>query len=87
MSVRINIHPILRRFTNDLGIIEVDGSTVGECLGHLVKQFPGIEKKLLKDNGRVVDYVDIYINEESSYPEELVKPIRDGDELHTVAIR
>ncbi|MBE9522435.1 MAG: ThiS family protein, partial [Proteobacteria bacterium] len=26
-------------------------------------------------------YVDIYVNLESSYPEELAKPVMDGDKL------
>jgi len=34
----------------------------------------------------LLNYVEIYVNLESSYPEELAKPVRDGDELHTVLI-
>jgi molybdopterin converting factor small subunit len=30
--------------------------------------------------------VEIYVNMESSYPEELAKPVKDGDELYIVII-
>jgi hypothetical protein len=29
----------------------------------------------------LLNYVDIYVNQDSSYPEELAKPVKDGDRL------
>jgi len=82
MSVRINIHPNLYQFTNDQAIVKVNGSTLGQCLDDLVKQFPQIKQGLFAKDGKLLSYVEIYVNQESSYPEELAKPINDGDELH-----
>ena len=81
MSVRINIHQTLRHLTNGQGMAEVNGTTVGECLNELVQQFPGMETRLFDKKGTLLNYVDIYVNLESSYPEELAKPVKDGDEL------
>ena len=81
MGVRINIHQTLRHLTNGQGMAEVNGTTVGECLNELVQQFPGMETRLFDKKGRLLNYVDIYVNRESSYPEELAKPVKDGDEL------
>lgn len=86
MSVRINLHPNLLQFTNDQAIVEVNGSTVGECLDELVKQFPQIKRGLFDKDGKLLNYVDVYVNYESSYPEELAKPVKDGDELHITLI-
>jgi len=86
MGVKINIHQNLQHLTNDQDIVEVSGSTVGQCLDHLVKQFPGIEKELFDKNNKLLSYVEIYINEESAYPDELAKPVKDGDELYIVLI-
>ena len=86
MSVRINLHPHLYQFTNDQTIVEVNGSTVGECVNQLVKQFPQIKPMLFDKGGKLLNYVDIYVNGESSYPEELAKPVKDGDELHITII-
>jgi len=86
MSVRINIHPNLHQFTNDQAIVEVNGSTVGQCLDNLVKQFPEIKRGLFGKDGKLLNYVDIYVNQESSYPEELAKPVKDRDELYIALI-
>lgn len=82
MSVKVNLHPGLLHFTHDQAIVEVKGNTVGECLNGLVKQFPRIKPMLFDKQGRLLKYVDVYVNHESSYPEELAKPVKDGDELH-----
>ncbi len=84
MSIKINIHPILYHFTNDQDVVEVNGSTVGECLEQLAAQFPEIRQGLFDKDGKMLNYVDIYVNGDSAYPEELAKPVKDGDELHIV---
>jgi len=86
MSVRINLHPTLHSFANNQAVVEVNGSTVGECLSDLVEQFPQIKPMLFDKQGKLLNYVDIYVNYESSYPEELAKPVKDGDELHITLI-
>jgi len=86
MSVRINLHPNLYQFTNDQVIVEVEGRTVGECVNQLVKRFPRVKSMLFDKSGNLLNYVDIYVNGESSYPEELAKPVKDGDEIHITLI-
>ena len=86
MSIEINIPSYLQPFTNNMEVVEVNGSTVGECLNHLVKQFPSIEKMLFTKNGKLLSYVSIYVNEEDAYPEELAKPIKDGDKFYILYI-
>jgi len=86
MSVGINIHQSLRNLTNGKAIVEVDGNTVGSCLNNLVQQFPGIKPKLFDEKGKLLNYVDIYVNLESSYPKELAMPVKDGDKLSVTLI-
>ena len=86
MSVKINIHPFLTQHTDGQDVVEVDGSTVGQCLEQLVGRFPGLRPWLFEKNGKLNRLVEIYVNTESSYPEELAKPVKDGDELHIVII-
>ncbi len=86
MSIKIDIPSYLQPFTNNMAVVEVNGSTFGGCLDHLVKQFPDIEKKLFDKNGNLFDYVGIYVNGEDSYPDELAKPVKDGDELNILYI-
>jgi len=86
MSIKIEIPSYLQPYTNNMEVVEVNRSTVGGCLNHLVKQFPGIEKMLFAKNGKLFGYVAIYVNGEDAYPKELAKPVKDGDELDILYI-
>jgi molybdopterin converting factor small subunit len=81
LSVTVNIHQALRQITNNQATVEVAGTTVGECLTELVQRFPEIKSKLFGKNGKLLNYIDIYVNAESAYPEELAKPVKNGDKL------
>ena len=82
MSIKIVIPSYLQSQANNLETVEVNGSTVSECLNHLVKQLPRMEKILLDKKGELLAYVNIYINGEDAYHDELAKPVKDGDELY-----
>ncbi len=84
--IKINIPAYMRSFTNNMEVVEVNGSTVGECLNHLVKQFPGIKKQLFSKNGNLFENIIISVNGESAYPEQLAKPVKEGDELNILLI-
>ena len=86
MSVKVKIfYPHLKQYTDNQEVVEVNGSTVGECLTDLVKQFPGIEKGIFDEHGQMINYVYFFINGKSAYPTDLAKSVRDGDEL-TIAL-
>ena len=83
MSVKVNISRyFFGGWANESVVAEVSGNTVGQCLNHLVRQFPAIKRGLVDKNRKLHSYVDIYVNRESAYPEELDKAVKDGDELH-----
>ena len=67
-------------------VVEANGSTVGECLNHLVKQFPNMDKMLLAENGELLGDIGIYVNGEDAYPDELAKSVKDGDEIYLLYI-
>ncbi|MBI2328420.1 MAG: MoaD/ThiS family protein [Chloroflexi bacterium] len=86
MSIKVDIPSYLQPLTNDTDAVQVKGRTVGQCLNHLIEQFPGMGKMLLDKDGALFDYVNIYLNGEDAYPDELAKPIKDGDELYILYI-
>jgi len=86
MSVTVRLHPLLRQFTNGEQVVEVEGTTIGECLDNLEQKFPGVKQHLLSKAGTLNDLWDIYVNSSSSYPEELALPVHDGDELNIIAM-
>ena len=86
MSVKIHNHPTLSHLTNGREVVEVEGSTVGQCLEQLVSRFPEMKGWLFGKNGKLSNVVEIYVNLKSSYPEELAKPVKDGDELNIILV-
>jgi molybdopterin converting factor small subunit len=83
LSIEISLHRTHRRYTDGKEIIHVEGTTVGECLRDLVKKYPSIEKEIFK-NRNLSSLVEVYLNGESAYPNELVKPVKDGDKINLV---
>ena len=82
MGVKINIHKTHRDLADGLDIVEVEGQNVGDCLSQLIGQFPGFQEVLFAKSGKLQNWIEIYVNMESAYPEELAKPVKDGDEMH-----
>ena len=82
MAVNVYIHKTHRPFTNGMEVVSLEGHTVGECLNQLIKQFPAMEKALFAKKDKLLNNVEIYLNHASAYPNELVKPVKDGDEIH-----
>ncbi len=86
MSVKVNIfYPHLQQYTHHQEVVQVDGGTVGECLSHLVKQFPGIEEGIFDKQGQLLNYVYFFVNGKACYPTLLTMPVKNGDEL-TIAL-
>ena len=86
MSVKVHIHTTHRQHTSGLEMVEVKGNTVGDCLNHLVQQFPAMEKALFAKKDKLHNIVEIYVNHATAYPNELMKPVKEGDEIHLVVM-
>ena len=81
MSVKVHILSYLQQYTEGMEVVEVNGSTVDQCLKYLVKQFPGMGKMLFDKNGKLHDYVSIYVDGDFAYGDELDQPVKDGEEF------
>ena len=84
--VKVHIHATHRRFTNGMEVVAADGNTVGECLNHLIQQFPGMEKALFAKKDKLLNNVEVFINHTTAYPNELMKPVKDGDDIHLLVM-
>jgi molybdopterin converting factor small subunit len=82
MAVKVNLHLTLRQFTDGQEMVVVDGKTIGECLKSVIKKYPAMESSLFAKNGKLSNIVEIYLNLQSAYPNELAKSVKDGDEIH-----
>jgi len=81
MGVKIKIQKNLQFLTNNKETLEVNGSTVGQCLDQLIRMFPEIEKKLVDKNRTILNYIEIFVNGRRAYPNELDTPVKNGDEI------
>lgn len=86
MPIKVHIHATHRRFTNGQEMVWVEGKTIGECLNHLIQQFPGMDKAIFAKKDKLLNNVEVYLNHASAYPNELVRPVKDGDEIHLIVM-
>ncbi len=79
MPVTIRIQRNVQFLTNNQDSIEVKGSTVGQCLAELAARFPELRRQLAGGDKRLLDFLQVFVNGESAYPNEESRPVADGD--------
>jgi len=82
MGVKINLHQSHRSYADGLEVVETEGGTVGDCLNDLIAQYPGLKEKLFDTKGKLRNTIEIYLNMETTYPDELKKRVKPGDEIY-----
>ncbi len=81
----IHIPTPLRPFTDKKESVEVTGATVGELLADLTKQHDGLKKHLFSDEGKLRNFVNVYLNDEDiRYLQKEQTPVKPGDSLSIV---
>src|SRR5438105_13357429 len=85
MPNTIHIPTPLRPFTDKNESVEVNGATVGELLADLTKRYEGLRKHLYADDGRLRNFVNVYLNDEDiRYLQKEKTPVKPGDSLSIV---
>jgi sulfur-carrier protein adenylyltransferase/sulfurtransferase len=85
MPNTIHIPTPLRPFTDKNESVEVSGGTVGELLADLTKKYAGLRKHLYADDGRLRNFVNVYLNDEDiRYLQKENTPVKPGDSLSIV---
>src|SRR6266850_2652392 len=85
MPNTIHIPTPLRPFTDKNESVEVTGVTVGELLADLTKKYEGLRKHLYADDGRLRNFVNVYLNDEDiRYLQREKTPVKPGDSLSIV---
>lgn len=85
MKVKVRIPPPLRSLTKREGIVELEASTLKECLDELETRFPGFKERVLNPQGQIQEYISIYVNgEDVRFLQDLSTPLKPGDEVSIV---
>jgi sulfur-carrier protein len=64
MTVTVRVPPVFRTMTGGNSQVNVDGETVGEVLDSLEAVHPGFKTKLLDDDGNLVRYVNLFVDDD-----------------------
>lgn len=87
MGTSVRIAPILQEHLGIPGTVEANGSTVGECLDDLIRQYPELDR--LIHHGDMLQVL-IGINNEEVVPvhssPERKRGVAPGDEIRILAI-
>src|SRR5688572_3318078 len=85
MPVTVSIPTPLRPFTGGRDTVELAGDTVGEILTALVDTHGGLKRHLMQDDGRLRNFVSLYLNEtDIRHLASTATPVRPGDVLTIV---
>ena len=85
MSVMVRIPTPLRRITNGQDKVSVDGQDLGEVIGSLEAEYPGIRDRLCDEHGQLRNFVNVYVNgEDVRFAEGLGTATASGDEISVV---
>lgn len=64
MSIKVLIPAPLRRYAGNQDSLQLDGQSVGEVMGDLTARYGELKKHLYGDDGRLRNFVNIYVNDE-----------------------
>lgn len=85
MSVTVRIPGPLRRITNGVDKASVTAETLGGVIAELEAEHPGIQDRILDENGALRYFVNLYLNNEDvRFLDGLSTPVNDGDEVSIV---
>jgi len=78
----VRIPPVLRAQAGNQKQVEVTAATVGDALGALIDQFPGLRDQLMTPDGQLNRFVNVYLNgRDVRYEQELATPVGASDTL------
>ena len=85
MSVDVRIPAPLRRVTNGVDKVSVEGNSVASVIDALDAEFPGIKGRLCDDSGQLRNFVNVYVNgEDVRFEDGLDTVTKAGDEVSIV---
>jgi molybdopterin synthase sulfur carrier subunit len=82
MTVTVRVPPVFRTMTGGEAKIQVVGGTLAEVISALEADHPGFEAKLLTDDGTLVKYVNVFVDDDDvRFLGGLATPVPDGAEV------
>tara|TARA_B100000749_G_C18106822_1_gene334182 strand:+ start:260 stop:535 length:276 start_codon:yes stop_codon:yes gene_type:complete len=64
MTILVRIPTPLRKITQGQDKTEIEATSIAELIDNLDKQFEGFKSRLLDDEGKLKEFINIYLNGE-----------------------
>lgn len=77
--MNVRIPSPLRSYTGDRALVTATGATVGDVLGDLDRQFPGLRFRVVDEQGRLRRHMKIFVSDEAT--RDLTTVIGDDDDV------
>jgi MoaD family protein len=85
MAVSLLVPAALRGFTDRLAEIHLEGESVGEVLGSLVRSYPDIKTHIFDEKGDLRAFINVFLGEKNIKSiDGLSTKVKDGDSLTLV---
>jgi sulfur carrier protein ThiS len=81
----VKIPPPYQGPTQGTERVEVEGSTVRECIAAVGLRFPGFAEQVFDAKGEVHRFVKLFVNGDEIARSAADTPVRDGDEVEILA--
>ncbi len=80
MTIDVRLPTVLRQHAGGQAIVQAEGSSIGEVLVDLSRQFPTMSDQLLTEKGELHKFVNVYVNDDDvRYLDKLDTKVEDGD--------
>ena len=82
MAVTVRLPTVMRSHAGGQTEVKAEGSTIGEVVDDLIRQFPGVEANLRAPDGGLHRFVNVYVNDaDIRYNGGLEATVSDGDQV------
>ena len=82
MALKVLLPTALRHLAANQDEVQLSGGNVGEVMRGLVQKFPDLRKHLYNEDGRLRNFVNIYVNDEDiRFLGGETYAFQDGDEV------
>ncbi len=86
MKIPVHLYSNLQRYSGNRNVVDTEGSSVGDCLAHLIQKYPEIGPVILDQSGKIFPQVYVSINLESAKSEKMERLLNDGDRIYIILI-
>jgi sulfur-carrier protein len=83
--VSVRVPTPLRKFTNGIDEVRVDGNTVRSLVENLDQKYPGIKERICDETGKIRRFVNVYVNgDDIRFLQNLETALKEGDTISIV---